>query len=223
MLKKALIVSNIFLFCCWIRPLFGAHCGVSRERAPETARYLALFFASGWEAIAKYPQGDLKEKIQEELVRLSGKSLEELPPESQKVLQEALKAVEIALFLHQRGDEKDLPRLLGRQIEVILAFRCGIRVKQPSLRFRDPYNRPDPWEKRFLEKFEVEVVKDRRISAKGSLEDSQYRYLYPLWVHKSCLRCHGGPQGSRDITGHLREGYRERDLRGAVSVVLPVY
>ena len=48
------------------------------------------------------------------------------------------------------------------------------------------------------------------------------RYLQPLYVARPCLACHGDPKGERDVSGRAKEGYREGELRGAVSVVVPV-
>jgi len=36
------------------------------------------------------------------------------------------------------------------------------------------------------------------------------------------LKCHGEPAGEIDVTGHKKEGYKEGDLRGAISVAFPV-
>ena len=37
-----------------------------------------------------------------------------------------------------------------------------------------------------------------------------------------CLRCHGGPKGERDISGYTKEGGKEGELAGAISVKLPL-
>ena len=47
-----------------------------------------------------------------------------------------------------------------------------------------------------------------------------YRLILPEYYKKSCLGCHGGPKGSRDITGGKREGGKEGQLGGAISVTL---
>ena len=44
------------------------------------------------------------------------------------------------------------------------------------------------------------------------------RVLLPLFYEKACLSCHGQPKGERDITGYPREGGKEGDLGGAISV-----
>ncbi|MGH7205242.1 MAG: c-type heme family protein [Nitrospiraceae bacterium] len=46
------------------------------------------------------------------------------------------------------------------------------------------------------------------------------RVLLPLFFGKNCLNCHGGPKGERDISGYPKEGGKEGDLGGAISVKL---
>jgi len=46
--------------------------------------------------------------------------------------------------------------------------------------------------------------------------------MVPLYIAKSCLNCHGDPAGSTDVSGHKREGYKEGELRGAISILVPV-
>jgi hypothetical protein len=48
------------------------------------------------------------------------------------------------------------------------------------------------------------------------------RYVVPLYIEKSCLPCHGEPAGEKDITGRIKEGYKEGDLRGAISIIVPI-
>ena len=44
------------------------------------------------------------------------------------------------------------------------------------------------------------------------------RVLLPLFYEKACLSCHGQPKGERDISGYPREGAKEGELGGAISV-----
>ncbi|MEW6248708.1 MAG: DUF3365 domain-containing protein [Nitrospirota bacterium] len=48
------------------------------------------------------------------------------------------------------------------------------------------------------------------------------RLMLPLYYGKACLSCHGEPKGERDITGYPREGAKERELGGAISVKLSI-
>jgi hypothetical protein len=44
----------------------------------------------------------------------------------------------------------------------------------------------------------------------------------PEYVSPTCLACHGGPRGKFNITGMKMDGWKEGDLAGAVSIVLPL-
>ena len=48
------------------------------------------------------------------------------------------------------------------------------------------------------------------------------RLVLPLYYSKACLDCHGEPKGVRDISGYPREGGKEGELGGAISVKLPI-
>ncbi|HHT9119170.1 MAG TPA: Tll0287-like domain-containing protein [Candidatus Hypogeohydataceae bacterium YC41] len=117
-----------------------------------------------------------------------------------------------------------------------LTQRTGIKVKFASegkgkLGLRNKENTPDEWESNQLKKFatirypkgvgfgEVEMIKETL--------DVQYRYIYPLYVEPSCLKCHGDPATSptkdgKDVTGNTMEGYKLVELIGAISIVSPI-
>ena len=48
------------------------------------------------------------------------------------------------------------------------------------------------------------------------------RMMDPEYVSPTCLACHGGPRGKFNITGMKMDGWKEGDLAGAVSIVLPL-
>jgi general secretion pathway protein A len=48
------------------------------------------------------------------------------------------------------------------------------------------------------------------------------RLLLPLFYGKACLSCHGEPKGQPDISGYKKEGAKEGDLGGAISVKVPL-
>ena len=114
-----------------------------------------------------------------------------------------------------------IPAVFGKRVGDRLYKKSGIVVKQTSLKFRGDYNKPDDFEASVLKRFET--------SGKGStyFEETKFgdskvlRYMYPLYIEKSCLPCHGEPAGEKDIAGRIKEGYKEGDLRGAISVIVP--
>ena len=48
------------------------------------------------------------------------------------------------------------------------------------------------------------------------------RLMQPEYATASCLSCHGSPKGERNITGMRKEGWKEGELAGAISVTMPL-
>jgi hypothetical protein len=83
--------------------------------------------------------------------------------------------------------------------------------------------RPDEWE--------TEVIRDKLLApdwpkgqlfaavAKSKGRDA-FRVAVPEYYAASCLSCHGGPKGQIDITGYPKEGAKEGDLGGVMSITL---
>ena len=120
-----------------------------------------------------------------------------------------------------KGFKGFIPAIFGKRVGDRFYKKSGITIKQTSLKFRGEYNKPDDFETLVLNKFET--------SGKGStyFEEKKFgdfrvlRYMTPLYIEKSCLPCHGEPAGERDISGRIKEGYKEGELRGAISVIVP--
>jgi signal transduction histidine kinase len=49
-----------------------------------------------------------------------------------------------------------------------------------------------------------------------------FRYITPLYIKESCLQCHGEPAGEIDMTGYPKEGLKEGDIGGAISIIMPI-
>ncbi|MEN8263755.1 MAG: DUF3365 domain-containing protein [Nitrospirota bacterium] len=120
-----------------------------------------------------------------------------------------------------KGFKGFIPAIFGKRIGDRFYKKSGITIKQTSMKFRGEYNKPDEFEALVLNKFQT--------SGKGStyFEEKKFgdfrvlRYMTPLYIEKSCLTCHGEPAGERDISGRIKEGYKEGELRGAISVIVP--
>jgi len=110
----------------------------------------------------------------------------------------------------------------------------GIRVGRTSLRVRNPQNRPDAWERAWLDQValrdkpptepESEVV----TAADGSRE---LRFVRPIFVAELCTKCHGPRDAlDTDVRRALAERYPDDeavdyapgDFRGIVSVRVPL-
>ncbi|KAA3618445.1 MAG: DUF3365 domain-containing protein [Calditrichaeota bacterium] len=117
------------------------------------------------------------------------------------------------------------PAVFGRLTAQEFQKRTGIDIKQTTTgkgmgARNKQYNSPDSWEKMALQKFESNDL-SRAIGFGENVTESgenYYRFMYPLEIKKACLSCHGAPRGSKDISGHVREGYELHDVRGGISV-----
>lgn len=123
-----------------------------------------------------------------------------------------------------KGFKAFTPAVFGARTGDKFYKATGIRVKQTSIKFRGDYNRPDEFEEAILNKFEAPGweknkahVEETRLGGRKVV-----RAMTPLYIAKPCLVCHGDPKGEIDISGRVKEGYKEGELRGAISVVVPV-
>lgn len=82
---------------------------------------------------------------------------------------------------------------------------------------------PDEFETKGMDTFleNPELVEYYAIEDMG--EGSQvFRYMQPLYMTASCLECHGDPVGELDSFGYEKEGKKEGDIAGAISIVMPI-
>jgi hypothetical protein len=135
--------------------------------------------------------------------------------ESQKVLNQ-----------NGRGFKKVIPAIVGRRTgyQYNKAMGEGYSLKQTSLKFRNPANHPDAFEKEILKDFEANGYpkgKGRGEIVTNNDGSRTYRYMLPLYIKPACLQCHGDPKGERDIARKIKEGYKEGEIRGAISLKFP--
>jgi hypothetical protein len=116
------------------------------------------------------------------------------------------------------------PAVFGRRAAEKFGAATGLYIKQTSDKYRNPANQPDAFEKGVLARFASAGWEKGKgyaevVDQKGR---KSVRFLQPLYIAKACLSCHGDPKGELDIAGRAKEGYREGELRGAVSVTVPL-
>ncbi len=116
------------------------------------------------------------------------------------------------------------PAIFGRAVGEKFGAATGLGLKQTSEKYRNPANQPDAFEKGVLARFQAQGWEKGKgvaetVDVKGK---KAVRYMQPLYIAKACLACHGDPKGELDIAGRVKEGYKEGDLRGAVSVIVPL-
>lgn len=120
-----------------------------------------------------------------------------------------------------------IPAVFSRLVNEAFGRRAAriaeIKVTAPPQLIRNPEVQPDEWE--------LEVIKTK-LSSSSWPKDQPYsamapkngnlagRTLFPEYYGRSCLACHGSPQGEIDITGFPKEGAKEGDLGGIISIAL---
>lgn len=97
------------------------------------------------------------------------------------------------------------PAYMTRQIGEIAAKKNQVWFHITSSNPIRPANAPDSWEAKVLGSFITGVPEHFEFisSPKGT---KVFRYMAHLWVERPCLKC------------HAKQGYKERDLRGGISV-----
>jgi PAS domain S-box-containing protein len=100
------------------------------------------------------------------------------------------------------------PAYMTRQLFELLQKDFGILGHITSLNPIRPQNAPDPWEKEALKSFEQGRTEYASISMIGG--QIYLRHMQPLRTEKSCLTC------------HATQGYKEGQIRGGISVSIPL-
>ncbi|WP_167546775.1 SpoIIE family protein phosphatase [Stieleria maiorica] len=100
------------------------------------------------------------------------------------------------------------PATATRQVFEMQSEVLGVRSHLTSLRPINPLNAPDPWESdalQLLESGDTEVCSVEPMGGKSYL-----RLMRPLVTERQCLEC------------HVEQGYKVGDLRGGISVSVPM-
>lgn len=100
------------------------------------------------------------------------------------------------------------PAYMVRQLNEEFAEWFGARGHITSLKVLRPGNEPDPWEANALRAFEHGVGE---VSEVTEIDGAPFlRLMQPMITKKHCLKC------------HAKQGYQEGDVRGGVSVSIPM-
>ena len=100
------------------------------------------------------------------------------------------------------------PAYMTRQLAEMMEGQIGIRFHITSLEPLRPENKADEWETKALQAFATGQPSYKEFSNIG--EQSYYRYMAPLLLEPSCLKCH-------NESGTSKVG----DIRGGISVSIP--
>ena len=124
-------------------------------------------------------------------------------------------------------NENLIPQVAASRVAQQLTRGSNYYVRQVSLRYRNPDNRPDNFETIQLTTFrDVKAVETWQVTMKKG--EKSLRYLLPMVSVESCLTCHGsydtapGFIQKRFPRGHFSYGYKVGEVIGAVSVSVPM-
>lgn len=218
------------------------------EEASETGRLLAILLDAGRSTIAKnqdlindaskadkgYTPQVFERQVAEDFQRRTGVALTNLEEakipemakpllarlmeESKRTIDTYQSVINVSGFAYKGL----IPATFGTETATRFQSLSGIYMKQtaPSHLVRNPKNKPDDYESAVFSRFATsnfDQAPDKVFSE--VTDDGKYvRVLLLLFYQKACLSCHGEPKGQRDISGYPREGAREGELGGAISV-----
>ena len=178
-----------------------------------------------------FNQEEYERRVKKEFMKRSGIDIASITPSDDFnkalfAIHESAKEViaEAQPQINQKGKgfKGFIPAIFGKRVGDKLFKKTGIVIKQTSLKFRGEYNKPDDFEASVLKRLETAQKGNTYFEEKKFGDTRVLRYMVPLYIEKACLSCHGDPAGERDISGRIKEGYKEGDMRGAISVIVPI-
>lgn len=117
-----------------------------------------------------------------------------------------------------------IPVVFARRVGEQFYKKSGVRVKLTAIDYRNANNKPDDFETEVLRMFSDPRHPKGQSYVRSTMVDGRpvLRMIDPEYAATTCLACHGAPKGGRDVTGMRKEGLKEGDLAGAISIVLPL-
>jgi diguanylate cyclase (GGDEF)-like protein len=100
------------------------------------------------------------------------------------------------------------PAFMTRMISELANEQGDVKFHMTSLKPINPKNKPSVWERVGLLTFENNQLQEYYKTGKVNAAVF-FSYMVPLVTNKTCLRC------------HAKQGYKEGDIRGGVSVTFP--
>ncbi len=116
--------------------------------------------------------------------------------------------------------------------DVNLYYQGILNIKRTSLKFRNPADKPDQFEKQALLLLQKNMAvngtpPDHLVQKISGNEQTRYRYYKPLLISSTCLSCHGNEQKMKpeifkiirkNYPGGTATGYGKNQLRGVIRV-----
>lgn len=240
---KRLICLLISLSVALTSPLL-TEARTQQEESELTARYLTILLNVGRLVVERnqplindpekgekgFTAESFEREVVDEFFRQTGIDLKHLPPHLPALAKELLPLLlesgkhvvaDAQLVINQRGIgyKNFIPATFGSQTSRKFSSRSRVTLKQTTLNPRNPKNAPDAYEERVLKRFAAQPAHEP--IAEWVDGGRTLRMMTPIYYSADCLTCHGSPAGILDVSGYPREGAREGDLAGAISVQIP--
>jgi len=224
---------------------------VERAEAEETARLLAKLFSAGRMVIDQNQaliddshRGDkgftpevFEQQLIQEFRKQTGIDVSRIqntpvsitvPPLARELLpafvvasKEVIRDAQVVINQRGIGYKNFIPATYGSQAAARFSKQSHVRLKQTTLQPRNPKNEPDEYEASVLKWLSGRPRAEAYVSELTE-EGRTLRVVMPIYYVRDCLKCHGEPKGDLDISGYPKEGAREGDLAGAITVTTPL-
>jgi general secretion pathway protein A len=228
--------------------LIGSPAPAQNSDAVQTGSWLALLLDAGRMAISKHQEvindrtkgakGFTPDVFDREMLAIfkqrTGVDLTEgangvpdsAKPLLQRLREESKKTVasyQTAINISGISYKGLIPATFATETAKRFRTWTGVYLKQtaPNELLRNPTNKPDAYEAAVMARLATATQRP----ADGIVTEpdgTRLRVLLPLYYDKSCLACHGEPKGERDISGYPKEGGKEGQFGGLISVSLEV-
>jgi hypothetical protein len=215
-----------------------------------TAQSLAAMLRAGWTVISKEQDrindpeiGDKElsgtvvlERARKIYQAVTGVGPDTIDPTSRsgRLLRDQMDAIVEVMDANQTtinakgtGFKGFIPALFARLVNEAFVRRANgeaeVKLTAPADRVRNRKARPDAWEDEIIETklLSPDWLRGRPYSAAVEFKGRPaFRVMVPEYYDSSCLSCHGSPKGELDITGYPKEGAKENELGGIISIVL---
>jgi len=116
------------------------------------------------------------------------------------------------------------PDVFAQRVGDRLYQKSGVQMKLTAINYRSATYKPDDFEAEVLRMFSDSRHPKGQSYVRNSTVDGRpvLRMIEPEYASPTCLACHGMPRGKLNVAGLKKDGWKEGDLAGAISIVLPL-
>lgn len=117
-----------------------------------------------------------------------------------------------------------IPAVFAQRVGEQFYKKSGVRMKLTANDYRNANNKPDDFEAEVLRMFSDSRHPKGQPYVRSLMADGRpvLRMMGPEYATPTCLVCHGAPKGEHNVAGTRKEGWKEGDFAGAISIVLPL-